>query len=86
MVVLSRTTLSFNGDLIRMLNLEQLLNHSNDEEYIGAHSEPAGADVSVIEVEFKMFSRRLKELEGTIDASCSGKSLDIARAGEVPHD
>lgn len=69
-----------------MAILDVLSNHSPDEEYIGAEPEPAWAETPVINAAFEVFSGRLKELEGIIDARNADKDLkNRTGAGVVPY-
>ncbi|KAK2996559.1 hypothetical protein RJ639_025753 [Escallonia herrerae] len=69
-----------------MAILEVLSNHSPDEEYIGEGIEPSWEENPIIKAAFEIFSGRLKELEGIIDARNADKSLkNRTGAGVVPY-
>ncbi|XP_047319344.1 linoleate 13S-lipoxygenase 2-1, chloroplastic-like [Impatiens glandulifera] len=57
-----------------MAVLDVLSNHSVDEEYIGEKIEPSWEEEGVIKAAFERYSRRVKEIEGIIDA----RNLDLS--------
>ncbi|XP_047317980.1 linoleate 13S-lipoxygenase 2-1, chloroplastic-like [Impatiens glandulifera] len=70
-----------------MAVLDVLSNHSVDEEYIGGKIEPSWEEEGVIKAAFERYSRRVKEIEGIIDA----RNLDLSLkhrsgAGVVPYE
>ncbi|KAK2985866.1 LOW QUALITY PROTEIN: hypothetical protein RJ640_009936 [Escallonia rubra] len=59
---------------------------SPDEEYIGEGIEPSWEENPIIKAAFEIFSGRLKELEGIIDARNADKNLkNRTGAGVVPY-
>ncbi|XP_060196668.1 linoleate 13S-lipoxygenase 2-1, chloroplastic-like [Lycium barbarum] len=70
-----------------MAILDVLSNHSPDEEYIGEKIEPYWAENPVINAAFEVFSGKLKELEGIIDARNADPNLmNRNGAGVVPYE
>ncbi|XP_060196669.1 linoleate 13S-lipoxygenase 2-1, chloroplastic-like [Lycium barbarum] len=70
-----------------MAILDVLSSHSPDEEYIGEKIEPYWAEDPVINAAFEVFSGRLKELEGIIDARNADPNLmNRNGAGVVPYE
>ncbi|KAK4724445.1 hypothetical protein R3W88_027224 [Solanum pinnatisectum] len=55
--------------------LDVLSNHSPDEEYVGTNIEPFWKDEPVINAAFDVFSGKLKDLEGIIDARNADSNL-----------
>ncbi|KAK2968088.1 hypothetical protein RJ640_028921 [Escallonia rubra] len=69
-----------------MAILDVLSNHSPDEEYIGEGIEPSWDENPMIKAAFEIFSGKLKELEGIIDARNADKKLkNRTGAGVVPY-
>ncbi|KAK6802420.1 hypothetical protein RDI58_000200 [Solanum bulbocastanum] len=67
--------------------LDVLSNHSPDEEYVGTNIEPFWKDEPVINVAFEVFSGKLKELEGIIDARNADCNLKNRNgAGVMPYE
>ncbi|XP_004228859.1 linoleate 13S-lipoxygenase 2-1, chloroplastic [Solanum lycopersicum] len=67
--------------------LDVLSNHSPDEEYIGTNIEPFWKDEPVINAAFEVFSGKLKELEGIIDARNADCNLKNRNgAGVMPYE
>ncbi|KAF3614171.1 Linoleate 13S-lipoxygenase 2-1, chloroplastic [Capsicum annuum] len=65
--------------------MDVLSSHSPDEEYIGENIEPYWAEDPVIKAAFEVFSGKLKELEGIIDArNADSKLTNRNGAGVVP--
>ncbi|PHT59204.1 Linoleate 13S-lipoxygenase 2-1, chloroplastic [Capsicum baccatum] len=70
-----------------MAILDVLSNHSPDEEYLGETIEPYWAEDPVIKAAFEVFSGKLKELEGIIDArNADPKLMNRNGAGVVPYE
>ncbi|KAL3379266.1 hypothetical protein AABB24_000135 [Solanum stoloniferum] len=70
-----------------MTILDVLSNHSPDEEYIGEKIEPYWAEDPVINAAFEVFSGKLKELEGIIDARNNDSKLNNRNgAGVMPYE
>ncbi|MCD7466628.1 hypothetical protein HAX54_003475 [Datura stramonium] len=70
-----------------MAILDVLSNHSPDEEYLGEKIEPHWAEEPVIKAAFEVFSGKLKELEGIIDArNADSKLMNRNGAGVVPYE
>ncbi|KAH0778946.1 hypothetical protein KY290_005373, partial [Solanum tuberosum] len=67
--------------------LDVLSNHSPDEEYVGTNIEPFWKDEPVINAVFDVFSGKLKELEGIIDARNADSNLKNRNgAGVMPYE
>uniref|UniRef100_M1D5H7 Lipoxygenase n=1 Tax=Solanum tuberosum TaxID=4113 RepID=M1D5H7_SOLTU len=67
--------------------LDVLSNHSPDEEYVGTNIEPFWKDEPVINAAFEVFSGKLKELEGIIDARNADCNLKNRNgAGVMPYE
>ena len=67
--------------------LDVLSNHSPNEEYLGEKIKPAWSENEFIKGAFEKFSKRLKELEETIDKRNEDKDLkNRSRAGVVPYE
>ncbi|KAF3643059.1 hypothetical protein FXO37_22189 [Capsicum annuum] len=67
--------------------MDVLSSHSPDEEYIGENIEPYWAEDPVIKAAFEVFSGKLKELEGIIDArNADSKLTNRNGAGVVPYE
>ncbi|PHT93643.1 hypothetical protein T459_01525 [Capsicum annuum] len=72
---------------IVMAVLDALSNHSPDEEYVGKNIEPYWAEDPIINAAFEVFSGKLKELEGIIDARNADCNLRNRNgAGIVPYE
>ncbi|KAH0775254.1 hypothetical protein KY290_012391 [Solanum tuberosum] len=64
-----------------------LSNHAPDEEYIGEIIEPYWAEDPVINAAFEVFSGKLKEFEGIIDArNVDSKLMNRNGAGVMPYE
>uniref|UniRef100_A0A3Q7JSV3 Lipoxygenase n=2 Tax=Solanum lycopersicum TaxID=4081 RepID=A0A3Q7JSV3_SOLLC len=67
--------------------MDVLSNHAPDEEYIGDKIEPYWAEDPVINAAFEVFSEKLKELEGIIDArNVDSKLMNRNGAGVMPYE
>ncbi|KAM3397766.1 hypothetical protein P3S68_001279 [Capsicum galapagoense] len=67
--------------------MDVLSNHSPDEEYIGEKIEPSWAEDPVTKAAFEVFSGKLQELEGIIDArNADSKLMNRNGAGIVPYE
>ncbi|PHT93649.1 hypothetical protein T459_01531 [Capsicum annuum] len=72
---------------IVMAVLDVLSNHSPDEEYVGKNIEPYWSEDPIINTAFEVFSGKLKELEGIIDARNADCNLRNRNgAGIVPYE
>ncbi|XP_049347221.1 LOW QUALITY PROTEIN: linoleate 13S-lipoxygenase 2-1, chloroplastic-like [Solanum verrucosum] len=67
--------------------MDVLSNHAPDEEYIGEIIEPHWAEDPVINAAFEVFSGKLKEFEGIIDArNVDSKLMNRNGAGVMPYE
>ncbi|KAK4727905.1 hypothetical protein R3W88_032822 [Solanum pinnatisectum] len=67
--------------------MDVLSNHPPDEEYIGEIIEPYWAEDPVINAAFEVFSGKLKELEGIIDArNVDSRLMNRNGAGVMPYE
>ncbi|XP_049405483.1 linoleate 13S-lipoxygenase 2-1, chloroplastic-like [Solanum stenotomum] len=67
--------------------MDVLSNHAPDEEYIGEIIEPYWAEDPVINAAFEVFSGKLKEFEGIIDArNVDSKLMNRNGAGVMPYE